>query len=207
MDAAQAMNLVCEHADIGLILFDIGFPCRDGFYFLTELRERYPAKPVVIVSSQHDIVTKALKLGVVGYIPKSLSRQIVLSALRLVFAGGTYIPPEMLAPAKPLISARRASAATNVPTSQPADLRLTGRQFHVLNLMMQGKGNKAIARTLGLAEPTIKNHVTAILRGLCVTNRTEAVIAARDFGTSSESAELAAGTFDICHIASGGKGF
>ena len=63
-----------------------------------------------------------------------------------------------------------------------ADLGLTERQGEVLNLMMLGKSNKAICRALGLAEPTVKNHVTAILKALQVSNRTEAVIAAGRMG-------------------------
>jgi DNA-binding NarL/FixJ family response regulator len=59
---------------------------------------------------------------------------------------------------------------------------LTGRQLDVLALMMQGKSNKAICRALDLAEPTVKNHVTAILKVLNVTNRTEAVIAVNELG-------------------------
>jgi DNA-binding NarL/FixJ family response regulator len=65
-----------------------------------------------------------------------------------------------------------------------AELGLTDRQFDVLILMMQGKSNKAICRALDLAEPTVKNHVTAILKALKVTNRTEAVIAAGALGVA-----------------------
>ena len=59
---------------------------------------------------------------------------------------------------------------------------MTDRQLDVLALMMQGKNNKAICRSLDLAEPTVKNHVTAILKALKVTNRTEAVIAVNKLG-------------------------
>ena len=69
------------------------------------------------------------------------------------------------------------SAARSVPTP-PDALGLTARQVDVLNLMRQGKSNKAICRELKLAEATVKNHVTAILKALNVTNRTEAVVRA-----------------------------
>jgi DNA-binding NarL/FixJ family response regulator len=59
----------------------------------------------------------------------------------------------------------------------PADLGLTGRQIDVLALIMQGKSNKAICRVLDLSEPTVKSHVSAILRALNVSNRTEIVVA------------------------------
>ena len=71
---------------------------------------------------------------------------------------------------------------TDVPHALPSDVGLTERQFEVLKLMMQGKSNKAICRVLGLAEQTVKNHITAILNALNVTNRTEAVIAVIKLG-------------------------
>ena len=74
------------------------------------------------------------------------------------------------------------SATPNLPKPSPSDLCLTERQLDVLTQMMQGKCNKAICRILVLAEPTVKNHVTAILKKLGVTNRTEAVIAVGRLG-------------------------
>ena len=64
----------------------------------------------------------------------------------------------------------------------PADYGLTGRQVEVLTLMMKGKSNKAICRVLELAEPTVKNHVAAILKALKVKNRTEAAMAVVEHG-------------------------
>jgi DNA-binding NarL/FixJ family response regulator len=119
-------------------------------------------------------VTKALDLGALGFIPKSASRAVMVSALQLVFAGGIYVPPEILQKA-PM------SAPVSAPMS-PSELGLTERQIDVLALMMQGKSNKAVCRELDLAEATVKNHVTAILRALKVTNRTEAVLAVAEFG-------------------------
>jgi DNA-binding NarL/FixJ family response regulator len=123
-------------------------------------------------------VVKALDLGAVGFIPKSGEREVMLSALRLVFSGGVYIPPEILSrtetPAGLGPSAGRRSEGAASPL--PADLGLTARQVDVLSLMMLGKSNKAICRILNLAEPTVKNHVTAILKALKASNRTEAVI-------------------------------
>ena len=104
----------------------------------------------------------------------------MLGALQLVFSGGIYIPPEILAREQPPASQpprERTPSATS-----PADLGLTARQVDVLALMMQGKSNKAICRALDLAEPTVKNHVTAILKALKATNRTEAVIAVGELG-------------------------
>ena len=85
---------MAEHADINLVLLDLNLPDRDGFSMLAELRERYPATSVVVLSGQQDrgSVVKALDLGALGFIPKSAHREVMLAALELVFAGGIYIP-------------------------------------------------------------------------------------------------------------------
>ena len=125
---------------------------------------------------------KALDLGALGFIPKSAQREVMLSAFNLIFAGGIYIPPEILGrhePAAPLGAAEPSPPNGRVMGS---GLGLTERQMEVLALMMQGKSNKAICRALDLAEPTVKIHVSAILKALKVANRTEAVIAAGALG-------------------------
>ena len=180
----QAMQIITEHPDLDLILLDLNLPDRDGFSALTELGERYPAISVVVLSGQHDraSVVKALDLGALGFIPKSGQREVMVSALQLVFAGGIYIPPEILARDEPSVRQPNEKPTANRPNVSPADLGLTERQVEVLSLMMQGKPNKAICRVLNLAEPTVKNHVTAILKALEVSNRTEAVIAVGELG-------------------------
>ena len=100
--------------------------------------------------NDRDNVIKALDGGALGFIPKTGSRDVLVSALRLVLAGGVYIPPDILnrtsasgraGPGQPAGASRRPS---------PAELGLTGRQVDVLALMMQGKSNKLICRALDL---------------------------------------------------------
>ena len=169
-DAAQAMEQLAAQPDIALILLDLSLPDRDGLGVLAELRAGHPAISVVVLSGFADRanVMRALDQGALGFIPKSAGREVMTSALSLVFSGGVYIPPEILASKSP----------TAKPQLPPSDLGLTGRQADVLALMMLGKSNKAICRRLDLAEATVKNHVTAILKALGVSNRTEAVLAA-----------------------------
>lgn len=185
--AASAMASVETHPDIALVLLDLRLPDRDGFEVLAALRQQHPAMPVVMLSAFNDreSVTKALDGGAQGFIPKTDSREILSMALRLVLAGGIYIPPDVLGrpppPATPSALGRTAEAlASRRPT--PAELGLTDRQVDVLALIMQGKSNKLICRALNLAEPTVKNHVSAILKALDVTNRTEAVLAVAALG-------------------------
>jgi DNA-binding NarL/FixJ family response regulator len=178
-DSRQAMRLIEAHPDLHLILLDLNLPDRDGFAVLADLRKRYAAISLVVLSAFHERenVVRALDLGALGFIPKSAPRDVMLNALRLVFAGGIYIPPEALGRAQ----SKEQQPVTGRPIS-PADLGFTERQMEVLALMMLGKSNKAISRSLDVAEPTVKHHVTAILKALKVANRTEAVIAVGALG-------------------------
>lgn len=182
-DSRQAMALVDQHEDLSLILLDLQLPDRDGLELLADLRERYPAIPIVMLSAinDRDTVTKALDAGAAGFIPKTQSREILLGALRLVLAGGIYIPPQALGHSASA-AALSAPPAAMAPRPSPAELGLTQRQVEVLALVMQGKSNKLICRALDLAEPTVKNHVSAILKALGVSNRTEAVLAVAALG-------------------------
>jgi DNA-binding NarL/FixJ family response regulator len=107
----------------------------------------------------------------------------MVSALDLVLAGGVYIPPEILAREQhPSANPELPCIAPGARPVRPADLGLTSRQADVLELMMTGKSNKEISRRLNLALPTVKNHVTAVLKAIKVTNRTAAVIAIANLG-------------------------
>jgi DNA-binding NarL/FixJ family response regulator len=182
-NSKQAMQIIANHPDISLILLDLTLPDRDGFSVLAELRERIPAVSIVVLSAVQDPsnVMKALDMGALGYIPKSAKSDVILNALRLVISGGIYVPPEILAREELSNSTPRQLDGDRSQFS-PADVGLTVRQLDVLALMMYGKNNKTICRALDLAEPTVKNHVTAILKALKVTNRTEAVIAVNRLG-------------------------
>ena len=182
-DSRQAMRCIEENTDLELILLDLKLPDGSGFDVLAALRERYPAISVVVLSasSDRDDIARALELGALGFIPKSAEREVMLSAFKLIFAGGVYVPPEILRVPQATPSASSSPEQSGQPPSA-ADIGLTGRQMDVLALMMQGKSNKAICRALDLAEPTVKNHVTAILKALKASNRTEAVITAGALG-------------------------
>jgi len=181
--AGRAAEAIGQHPDLALILLDLNLPDRDGIELLRELRERHPAISVVMLSafSDRDTVVRALDNGALGFIPKTDSREVLLGALRLILAGGTYIPPDALSRGPAAAGTAQGRPAPQKRLS-PAELGLTERQVEVLALMMRGKSNKHICRELDLAEPTVKNHVSAILKALEVSNRTEAVLAVAALG-------------------------
>ena len=179
-NCADALATADQHPDLGLILLDIKLPGMSGLDALVIFRDRHPAIPVVVLSASQsrDDVMRAIDAGAMGFIPKSQPSRVVINALRLVLAGGVYLPVEILAAS----AASGAKAAAPGASCTPASLGLTERQAEVLSLLIQGKPNKIICRELGLAEGTVKIHVTAILKALGVANRTQAVIAVSRLG-------------------------
>ncbi|QNK70967.1 LuxR C-terminal-related transcriptional regulator [Variovorax sp. PAMC26660] len=174
--------------DLDLALIDLNMPGADGQAHIDEIRKRHPAVPVIVLSGYEDpaIMRSALERGVLGFIPKAYSPEVMLSAVRLVLAGGVYVPPMMLTALPPGIVAGVASPSNGEASTRGGNqtlehLRsvLTERQVEVLQLLSQGKPNKLIGRSLGISEGTVKIHLAAIFRALNVRNRTEAVVAAQ----------------------------
>ena len=193
-DCRSAFDLVETHPDLDLVLLDLNLPGVHGLAALEELRVRHPALPVVVLSSASDraSVTQALDQGAMGYIPKLSTNEVLVSALRLVLSGGIYIPPEILArwAPQPALDEQSVSAAARSESRPrvPADLGLSERQAQILRLLLQGRSNKLICRDLDLAESTVKNHISLILKALNVTTRTQAVIVAAQMGLVLERA-------------------
>ncbi len=163
-----------------LALLDLGLPDALGLDTLTTLIESVPTIAVVVVSGSHDKndMQQALALGAVGYIPKSVSADIMKHALELVLSGGVYVPPEMVD-----VNVNRVGTDTGAMSHRGRNqLYLTPRQHEVLTLLSQGMVNKTIAEKLQCAETTVKAHITAIMRELNAKNRTEAVMNAQKWG-------------------------
>jgi len=184
-NCADAFSLAGKHPDLGLILLDIQLPDKSGLDALAGFRKLYPGIPTVVLSASEnrDDVIRALDGGAMGFIPKSHDSKIMLDALRIVLAGGVYLPAGIMAQTTDNSRTTAIAAAHSGPGSiSSAEIGLTDRQADVLALLVQGKPNKLICRELGLAEGTVKIHVTAILRALGVANRTQAVIAVGRLG-------------------------
>jgi len=173
-DYNSALMHAKENSDLDLVLLDLNLPGKDGFSVLNLLTERYPALPVIILSASNHAsdVERSLDAGAMGYIPKNTTSAVMLSALRLVLSGGIYMPP---------------SITQKQENTQDSSISgITPRQKQVLELMVQGLSNKIIASQLGLAEGTVKMHVTAILKLFGVSNRTQAVLASEKLGLFTE---------------------
>ena len=186
-DVAKALALVKSHPDTELVLLDLQMPGTDGRTGLRQLRAARPALPVVIVSASDDPaeMRRVLDEGASGFIPKAANSAELLAALRLVLAGGVYVPRAALgAPA----AAAGAGAARREQRRERAGT-LSARQIEVLSLMARGLTNREICDVLEIREGTVKTHIAAIFETLEVTNRTEAAVAARELGIKAPGEE------------------
>jgi DNA-binding NarL/FixJ family response regulator len=199
--ASQARQALREDESFDLVLLDLQLGDADGFDVLAEMRQQFPALPVVVVSASDRAsdVIRAIDLGAMGFVPKRASNETLFDALRMVMSGGIYVPPLSLgggAPPSPParggdtvpdvmrvlpqvdIPIGETAAAAGYQTVSPlARIGLTPRQTEVLAKLLQGKPNKLIARELNLSVETVKDHVAAVLRALNVSSRTQAVLA------------------------------
>ncbi|GHU03767.1 DNA-binding response regulator [Alphaproteobacteria bacterium] len=184
-DYHQTISLVEKDPGVNILLLDLSMPGMPWTEGLRLLRQKLPAdSPVIVLSASDDRahVSQAVNLGAAGFIPKTSSSRVMLSALKLVLSGGVYLPPTLLDRRD---SDLQEHATARLPQDGAASF-LTPRQREVLVLLGQGKSNKEIARVLNLAEGTVKLHVTAILKALNVNNRTRAVVAASQMGLTGD---------------------
>ena len=151
-----------------LILLDLRMPGTEGLAALEKLRDALPDVPVVVISGEYDsnMVREAIDRGAMGFIPKSLTPDRLVDALRHVLGLKVYLPDDAFLVAS---GGRRDCLP-----------ELTARQTEVLRLVVQGKSNKLVARDMGVSAETVKSHLAAAMRALNAANRTELVyIAAR----------------------------
>ncbi|HEX3789792.1 MAG TPA: response regulator transcription factor [Pseudonocardiaceae bacterium] len=148
-----------------VVLLDLRMPGGDGVSVLHGLRERQIPSRVLVITSFTDpaAVLPAMRAGAAGYVYKDIDPPALASAIRAVHAGHVLLNADV---------ARLLAAGDN----QPAGSRLTARELEVLTELARGHANREIARTLGLAEKTVKTHVSAILAKLGVQDRTQAAL-------------------------------
>lgn len=188
---AQALQ---AEGPFDLILLDLKLPDATGLDGLRAIREVFDGVPVALLSGEEntEVIRTAIAVGAMGFVPKSASSQVLLAAMRLILAGGTYLPPHVFASWPPPTSNEtlhtRAIEADQGGRARPQDVaRLTDRQLEILMKAVQGKPNKVIARETNLAEGTVKAHLSAAFRMIKVSNRTEAVFKAAQLGLTMPS--------------------
>jgi DNA-binding NarL/FixJ family response regulator len=164
-------------ATYDLVLLDWILPGSKGEEAIQKLRDSGCMGRIVVLSGEANsaLIRTAVEQGAAGFIPKQYSSEQMLTALDEVLMGKIFLPPEFLAQAeKPVFSRGEAD---------PQFAQLTARQIDAYRAAAKGLSNKLIARELGIAESTVKSHLSAVYGVLGVRNRTEAAYQASRNGT------------------------
>ena len=183
-DANGLYAMVDAAPDADLLLLDLTMPGVQGLSALVHLRAQHPQLPIVMVSAREQpaLMRRALDHGAMGFIPKSADSGVIGQALLQVLDG------ERWAPAEALQEPRAAGEDEREIARRISEL--TPQQFRVLQMLSTGLLNKQIAWELGVSEATVKAHMTAILRKLGASNRTQAVLLAGRLAVDPDSVEV-----------------
>ena len=181
---AEAMKFIGTRSSIDLVMLDLNLPDVTGLSGFLKIKKRIPDVPVLVFSAEtsNDTVQSLMSSGAAGYVPKEASPKTLEHALEAVREGRKFIPPGFtVSAARPLD--RKLSAQQMA--QKIADL--TPQQGRIIKLICAGKANKQIAYEMSLAEATVKAHITALLRRLGVTNRTQAAMLVQSASLESTS--------------------
>jgi DNA-binding NarL/FixJ family response regulator len=177
-DGAEAIRMI---PDVGpdVVLLDMRMPGLSGLDVLKELSRLGTLPPTIILTTFDDdeLVLAGIQSGAKGYLLKDVALADLVSAIRTVAEGGSIV--------KPAVTQRLLKGLANLQNDfssldQPDPL--TDRETEILRLMAGGYSNKEIANSLGVAEGTVKNHVSNILSKMGVRDRTRAVLKAFELG-------------------------
>lgn len=160
-----AVAHVRRTARMNLVVVELPLPGSRGLEALTHLRDKLPPCRIVVLSARHEraLILAALRSGAAGYLPKGCAPKLMGAALRLVAAGGIYLPPEVL------------PRQVRVPVSP--------RQRDVLRLLMKRYSNRRIACELAMPEGTVAQHMRELFDAVGVSSRAQLVAALRTSST------------------------
>ncbi|AWJ82892.1 DNA-binding response regulator [Azospirillum sp. TSH58] len=179
--AATSFGQLTQLLDQGtydLVIMDLRMPGLGGLEDVEAVVKRVAPVPVVVFSmiDSPDEMRAVLSRGVRAFIPKSTDDVLVVNILRLVMAGGSYVPPVL---GMPGLAQAPVAAKAHEPSVFDG---MTRRQLEVLDLLAQGLSNQEIGERLGLNLSTVKTHVTGVLKALGVGSRTQAVLLVKESG-------------------------
>ncbi len=179
-DGAEALELTAQRQP-DLVLMDLKMPGLNGIEATRQIRARFPHVKVLVLTTYDDDewLFDAIRAGASGYLLKDTPREKVVEAIRGTVSGRSFVDPAVAGKLLRQVASRQ---------SQPASVlteKLTERELDVLRLLAQGLTNAEIAAQLHLSEGTVRNHVSAILEKLGVSDRTQAAIIAIQHGLGS----------------------
>lgn len=172
-DLSATLEALKTNGQIDMLLLEASLPGMSGLESIKKIITEYPNLKIVLLSgsASREFVYESLQLGVQGYVPKTLPLRSFTSALRLILSGQIFLPFSLLPDVNAEIASKNISASSN---------DLTKREINILRLAAEGKTNKEIAWVLGVSEVSVKMYIRTIFAKLGASNRTHAVMLARE---------------------------
>ena len=172
---SSLQKMLLDHDDADLILLDLHMPGAVGFSTLHYLGISNPVIPVAIISANEEpeVVSRAIRYGASGFIPKSLSIEKIITAIQRIMEGEVWMPEQ-------LNSQLQANETANDDFLERLSI-LTPKQFRVLMMLVEGRTNSEIADESFVTIATIKAHLGEIFKKLEVSNRTQAAMIAASY--------------------------
>ncbi|WP_331772406.1 response regulator transcription factor (plasmid) [Embleya sp. NBC_00888] len=161
-------------------ILDGRLPDGSGIDVCREVRSRFPEINALILTSydDEDALFAAIMAGAAGYVLKQVRGQDLIAAVRAVAAGQSLLDPA--------VTTRVLDRVRKGPTAEPGPTGLSEREKQVLEHIAQGQTNREIAESLGLAEKTVKNYVSAVLNKLGLERRVQAAVYATELHQDAE---------------------
>jgi DNA-binding NarL/FixJ family response regulator len=176
-DGAAAVELV-EKARPDLVLMDLKMPIVNGVEATRQIKAKYPEVKVLVLTTYDDDqwVFDAIQAGAVGYLLKDVPREDLIKAIKGTASGKSYLDPAIAGKVLGQVTSHQTQPASFVTG------KLTEREIEILRLVAKGLSNTDIAERLYLSEGTVRNHISAILTKLGVSDRTQAAVIAIQHG-------------------------
>ena len=172
---SNLQKMLLDHDDSDLVLLDLHMPGAVGFSTLHYLGISHPVIPVAIISANEEpeVVSRAIKYGASGFIPKSLSIEEIIAAIESIMEGEVWVPE--------LSNSQLHAPETGSDEFLQRLSILTPKQFRVLMMLVEGRTNSEIADESFVTIATIKAHLGEIFKKLEVSNRTQAAMIAASY--------------------------
>jgi DNA-binding NarL/FixJ family response regulator len=176
-EGATAVEMVAKEVP-DLVLMDLKMPIMNGVEATRQIRTKHPEVKVLVLTTydEDEWVLDAIQAGASGYLLKDTTRDEVVKAIRGTVAGKTYVDPSVAGKVLRQASSHQTQPATLITS------KLTAKEIEILRLLAKGLNNADIAGHLCLSEGTVRNHVSAIMAKLGVSDRTQAAIMAIQHG-------------------------